>query len=181
MFKKLFFAALFCLVTSLTASAEIQEKALTLTPFISGHIFEGNLNLDASQSFGVGLGYNLTEQWAIEGVFSRTDAEGAGQSSDATIKTYHLDALYHLWPNQAFTLYTVAGIGGIYNDFDHADDSHHLLLNYGAGFKYFILDDLIAFRAEVRHLLEFPEPDNSLQYSVGLTFQLGRPNPASKP
>ncbi len=36
-------------------------------------------------------------------------------------------------------------------------------------------------RADVRHLVDFPEPDNSLQYSAGLVFQLGKPAPAPEP
>ena len=170
-----------CLSFSLTAYAAVKEKAFTITPMIGGHSFEGNLDLNDSAFLGIGLGYNLTEKWAIEGVFTHTKADGEDGASDADVQTYRLDALYHIWSDKAFVPYLAAGVGGISTDYDQGDDRDHLLLNYGAGIKYFILDDLVALRADVRHLLDFPEPDNSLQYSIGLTFQMGKAAPAPEP
>ena len=179
--KRMLWLAVLCLAFSFTANAEIKAKAFTITPMIGGHSFEGNLNLDDSPFLGIGLGYNLTDKWAIEGVFTNTNADGEEGASDADVQTYRIDALYHLWPDKALVPYLAAGLGGISTDYDRGDDHDHLLLNYGAGIKYFILDDLIALRADVRHLLDFPEPDNSLQYSVGLTFQLGKATPTPAP
>ncbi len=181
MLKRILWIVILCLAFSLPASAKVQEKAFTITPMIGGHSFEGNLNLDDSLLWGIALGYNLTDQWALEGVFTQTNADGEHGASDADILTYRIDALYHLWSGKALVPYLAAGIGAISTDYNHGDDHDHLLLNYGAGIKYFILDDLIALRGDVRHLLDFPEPDNSLQYSIGLTFQLGKPTPAPAP
>ncbi len=181
MVKKIIWLVLLCCCVGLTAHAENKENAFTLSPMVGGHTFEGNLNLDDSPFLGIGLGYNLTENWTVEGVFTHTDADGEDGGSDAKIQSYRIDALYHLWPDRDFIPYLAAGIGGISTDYDRGDDTDHLLFNYGVGVKYFILDDLIALRADIRHLIDFPEPDNSLQYSVGLTFQLGKPTPAPAP
>ena len=149
---------------------------------IGGHIFEGNQSLDTSSFWGIGLGYNFTENWAVEGVYTKTEADAEDASTtDTTVETIHLDALYHFQPTNKLVPYLVAGVGGIYSDPDVGAERDHLLLNYGVGVKYFILDNLIALRADVRHLLDFPNPDHNLQYSAGLVFQLGRPAPAPVP
>ncbi len=181
MMRRMLWLALLCLTFSLSAHAAVKEKAFTLTPMIGGHSFEGNLNLDDSPFLGIALGYNLTDKWAVEGVYTQTNADGENGADDADVQTYRIDALYHLWSDKALVPYLAAGLGGISSDYDHGEDRDHLLFNYGIGIKYFVLDDLIALRADVRHLLDFPEPDNSLQYSVGLTFQLGKATPAPEP
>jgi len=182
MLRKSIYLTLLICCFSLPAAASNQSGAFTLSPFLGNHVFEGNQSLDTSSFWGVGLGYNLTENWAVEAVYSKTDADAEDLSTtDTKVETYHLDALYHFWPDKTFVPYIAAGLGTIYSSPEGTSDRDHLLFNYGAGFKYFILDDLIALRADVRHLVDFPEPDNNLQYSAGLTFQLGKPAPAPEP
>lgn len=182
MFKKVLLLLFVASCLALPVSAEIQPGAFTLSPMIGGHIFEGNQSLDESSFWGIGLGYNLTESWAVEGVYTRTDADADDASTtDTKVETIRLDALYHFNSSNKLVPYLVAGLGGIYSDPDSGAERDHLLFNYGVGLKYFILDDLIALRADVRHLLDFPEPDNNLQYSAGLVFQLGKPAPAAQP
>lgn len=182
MVKKLLLLLLVSCCLTLPASAAIQSGAFTLSPMIGGHVFEGNQSLEHSKFWGAGLGYNLTENWALEGVYTRTDAEADDASTtDTKVETIRLDTLYHFSPTQKLVPYIVAGLGGIYSNPDSGAERDHFLFNYGLGLKYFILDDLIALRADVRHLLDFPEPDNNLQYSAGLVFQLGKPAPAAEP
>ncbi|MBN1959103.1 MAG: OmpA family protein [Desulfuromonadales bacterium] len=182
MFKKLVLtvAALCCL--AFPVAAEIQPGAFTLSPMFGGHLFDGDQSLETSSFWGLGLGYNLDENWALEGVYTRTDADAEDSSTtDTEVETIRLDALYHFRPTEKLVPYLVAGLGGIYSDPDVGTERDHLLFNYGVGVKYFILDNLIALRADVRHLLDFPEPDHNLQYSAGLVFQLGKPAPAPVP
>ena len=182
MLKRIIYLTILLCCFTLPAAAENQSGAFTISPLLGGHIFEGNLSLETSSFWGVGLGYNLTENWAVEGVYTKTNADADDVSTtDTKVETYRLDALYHFWPDKKLVPYFAAGLGAIYSTPDTGADRDHLLFNYGVGIKYFILDDLIALRADIRHLVDFPEPDNSLQYSAGLTFQLGKPAPASKP
>ena len=168
---------LFCI--SSPVSAANQSGALNLSPMLGSQVFEGNQALDSSTFWGVNLGYNFTENWGIEGVFTSTNADAKDDStSDTKVKTYRLDLLYHVRPTKKLVPYVALGFGAIDSNPDDGSSRNHLLFNYGVGIKYFILDNLIALRADVRHLLDFPEPYNNLQYSAGLTFQLGRPAPA---
>lgn len=166
---------------ALPATAENQSGAFTISPLLGGHLFEGNLSLETSSFWGIGVGYNLTENWAVEGVYTRTNADADDSSTtDTKVETYRLDALYHFGPDKKLVPYVAVGLGAIYSSPEVGADRDHLLFNYGVGIKYFILDDLIALRADIRHLVDFPEPDNSLQYFAGLTFQLGKPAPTPK-
>lgn len=181
--KRLLLAAvLLAGLSSLPAHAQIQEGAWTLSPLVGGHLFDGDQNLETSTTLGLGLGYNFTPNWALEGVLTHTEADADEPfAADTDITTYRLDGIYHFQPDQRLVPYLAAGIGGISSDPDTGRDRDHLLLNYGAGIKYFVLDHLIALRADIRHLMDFPEPDHNLQYTAGLTFQFGKPQPAPAP
>lgn len=182
MFKKFLVLTVVLCTLSLPAIAANLPGAFSISPMLGRHMFEGNLSLDTSTFWGVNLGYNLTGNWGLEGVYTRTDADANDNSTtDTKVETYHLDVLYHFMPDHKLVPYVAAGLGAIYSSPDIGADRDHLLFNYGIGVKYFILDDLIALRADVRHLVDFPEPDNSLQYSAGLTFQLGKSSPPPEP
>jgi len=176
MFKKIICLSLLLCCASFPAAAENREKALNLSFMLGNQTFEGNQSLQTSTAWGVNLGYNFTENWGIEGVYTSTNADAKnGSTTDTKVKTRRLDLLYHFIPTQKLVPYVALGVGSIESNPDDGSSRNHLLVNYGVGIKYFILDDLIALRVDVRHLLDFPEPDNSLQYSAGFTFQLSRP------
>ena len=166
---------LLCCV-SLPVAAENRPRALNFSTMLGTQVFEGNQSLDSSVFWGIDLGYNFTENWGIEGVYTQVNADAKDNSTtDTKVKTYHLDLLYHFAPTQKFVPYFAMGLGAIDSNPDQGQSRKHLLLNYGVGIKYFILDNLIALRADIRHLIDCPEPYNNLQYSAGLTFQLSRP------
>ena len=166
---------LLCCMT-LPVAAENRAKALNLSTMLGSQVFEGNQSLHSSRFWGINLGYNFTENWGIEGVYTQVKADAKDNSTtDTKVKTYRLDLLYHFMPTQKFVPYFATGLGTIDSNPKQGQSRDHLLFNYGVGIKYFILDDLIALRADIRHLIDCPEPDNNLQYSAGLTFQLGRP------
>ena len=182
MIKKYLMIALVLCLLAVPALAEIQPKAFTLTPLFGRHMFDGDQSLDTSSFWGFGLGYNFNENWAIEGIYTRADADAEDASTtDTKVETYRLETLYHFQPEKKLVPYLAVGLGGIYSDPDSGAERDHFLFDYGVGVKYFVLDHLIALRADLRHLMDFPEPDHNLQYSVGLTFQFGRPAPAPEP
>ncbi|MDX2494484.1 MAG: outer membrane beta-barrel domain-containing protein [Desulfuromusa sp.] len=181
MCKKIVFLSILILSVSLPAVAKNQSGAATLSTQYGRHILEGNQSLETTNFWGIGLGYNLTANWAVEGFYTRTESDAEaedGSTTDTKVETYHLDTLYHFRPDTQLVPYVVVGLGAIYSTPEVGPDRDHFLFNYGVGIKYFFLDDLIALRGDIRHLVDFPEPDNNLQYSIGLTFQLGKPKPA---
>jgi OOP family OmpA-OmpF porin len=73
-------------------------------------------------------------------------------------------------PDSRLVPYVAAGLGGITLE-DNPDGSNtNPLYNYGGGVKYF-LNDNVALRGDVRHMVTFDDHYNNLVYAVGLTFQ----------
>jgi len=173
-----------------SASAEMRAGAVGVSPMIGGYVFEGNQDLDNDFAYGLGLGYNLTERWAIEATLNYIDTESdVGARDDTDVSLGRLDALYHFNTTGCFVPYLAAGVGGIYFDPDRTSSDEDALVNYGAGVKYFLTKD-IALRGDVRHVISFDSTNHNLLYTVGLTFFFGgekeavaapAPAPAPKP
>jgi len=179
MLKKIIYLTLILCCFALPAAAQNQSGAFTISPLFGGHAFENDLSLETSPFWGIALGYNLTENWGLEGIYTRTDADADNiTAADTKVETYRLDALYHFRPTEKLVPYLALGLGTISSSPDGGSVQNDLSFDYGVGIKYFVLDDLIALRADVRHLVAVDEPDSSLQYFAGLTFQLGKAAPA---
>jgi len=182
MISRIITTTLFALFLTTSAWAGIQPGTFTLSPMFGLHIFEGDQNFNNNASMlALGVGYNLTERAALEAVYTRTFAKGdAPTDPDAKVHTYRLDALYHFMPEEVLVPYLAVGLGEIDTNPDSGKSREHLLANAGAGIKLF-LNEMVAFRADVRYLLDFPKPENNLLYSTGLIFQFGTPAAAPAP
>ena len=169
-----FLTALLILWISLAniAVAENKTGALTLSPMFGGYLFEGDQNIEDEVACGLGLGYNIDQNWGLEGMFNFIDTDFEKKSGEIDVYTYMIDALYHFMPDKKLVPYMATGIGGITFDPDNGKNDTDLLVNYGGGIKYF-LNDLTALRADVRHIISFNETYNNLAYTFGLTFLLG--------
>lgn len=165
-------AVLLAVVLGITSGAAAGHRAdsFMVSPFIGGYAFDSDLNLEDELTYGIGLGYNFTENLAAEAVFNYTDTELDKGASDVEGYLYRLDALYHFMPENRLVPYVAAGIGAFDFDPDAGDSETEFSGNIGAGMKYF-LNESIALRADVRDVMTFPE--NNLLYTAGLTFYLG--------
>jgi len=170
------FGVAFCLMVCLmftvpTVGAEIRPGAITLSPMIGGYVFEGNQDLDNEPSYGIGLGYHFNRNWAVEAVLNYIDTE-LDDGRDVDTYLGHIDFLYHFMPSERFVPYIAAGVGAIIFDVDSYGSDPDLSLNYGAGLKYFLTDN-IALRGDVRHVYTYEPTQSNLLYTVGLTFLFG--------
>lgn len=182
----LLIAGMLCLAQA--GWCETRQGDVTVSPMFGGHVFEGNqdsdsgLNLDNAPTWGLGLGYQLTDHWGVEamGNYTRTDSDPGGLDTD--VFPMHLDAVYNILPDAICVPYVAAGVGGIV--FDRRNDGcgsdRDWLVNYGAGLKYFV-HDMVALRADVRHLISFDDNYNNLIYTAGLMFNFGCEKPAPAP
>ncbi len=173
--KKLLISALTIMAASLVSSngfAQIEEESITFSPLIGGIVFEGNQNVDDDMAVGLGFGYNFTKNWGAEGTFRFIDTEDdiSGSSENIDGRLYHLDALYHFMPDNKLVPYVAAGLGGITLEDNPDGNNTNPLFDYGAGVKYF-LNENVALRGDVRHMVTFDDHYNNLVYAVGLAFQ----------
>ena len=158
---------------SFAAKAEVKEGAFSVTPFAGGYMFEGNEYLKTSYAVGLRAGYNLTENIGVEGYFNYIPTQ-VKDFDDADVKLYGYGAevLWHFIPEGSLVPFVAIGMGGI--QYTASDDSsmNKFSVDYGAGLKYFVTDD-IALRADVRHVIPLNDRYNDLLFTVGVTFSFG--------
>ena len=171
---KFFLTGLLILLISFAnnAAAENKAGAFTVSPMIGGYVFEGNEKIENDAAYGLGLGYNIDQNWGLEGMFNFIDTDSKKDAGDVDIYSYRIDTLYHFMPDKKLVPYVATGIGGMTFDYSRDSNDTNFLVNYGAGLKYFV-NDFTALRADVRHIISFNETYNNLAYTFGLTFLFG--------
>src|SRR6266567_4818534 len=105
-----------------TARADNIPYSLSVTPLAGGYVFEGNQHTTDRAVYGVSIGYNVTENWALEATYSavpdatttNSNQTGGlpGVAKRLTVHEVRGDVLYHFFPDQRLVPYLAAG-GGI--------------------------------------------------------------------
>jgi len=158
--------------------AENRSGAVTLSPFVGGYLLDHDQREENRPMFGLRAGYNFTRNLGAEAMFgySLTETKPIYGSRETDLYRYGVDILYHFMPDNNFVPFIVVGGGGTNFNTPNTPSakSHYAgLVNYGAGIKYFVADN-VALRGDVRHaVLIHDTGDNNLEYSAGLTFQFG--------
>jgi len=166
--------------------------SLSVTPFAGGYVFEGNQKLSSEPVYGLAVGYNLSEHWALEGagsfVLNTVSADSTAKSRNRDVYGIRGDILYHFLPEERLVPYVALGGGAMLFEYQGGGSDTDTMVDYGAGAKFYLTDN-IALRADVRHILDInswdhntvPDFYNHFAYTAGLTFQLGGVLPAAQP
>ena len=174
--KKGVFCCTLLLILALTATAMAQVKAgsVSITPSIGGYLFEGNQDLRHSPVFGLRGGYNFTRNLGLEGYlhYVKSEFKDAAGNPDMKVFGYGVEGLYHFMPESRLVPFLAAGVGNTHYDPQGAGNNNKLTLNYGAGLKFFVTEN-VALRADVRHVNPLNSHYNDLLYSLGVTFAFG--------
>jgi OOP family OmpA-OmpF porin len=151
-----------------------------VSPIIGGYSFDSEEDIEEGPVFGVGFGYNFTENWGARvyghyGEFTHHywDCDlcrCAEEDVDATV--FQANLVYHLWPERQWVPYVAAGFGYVDVDSDNTDIDSSGMLSYGGGIKYF-LNPNMAVKATVRHLYQMEDSRSNMMAGVGLEFQFG--------
>ena len=130
------------------------EGALNLYLNAGQHWFDGarldgtpyqGLDLEDGAGGGIGFGYNVTDRWAIEGVYDFFSVNVEDTDLDVTVENYHLDLMYQFGGrfcgNFDWQPYVVVGAGEIRVDEDSNNvgfewHRRQTMVNFGAGIKY---------------------------------------------
>lgn len=167
----IFFFILMAVVT--TASAEIKAGSFSVAPFAGGYFFEGNEDLKDTYTVGLRAGYNFTENLGLEGYLYYVPTELDVFDVDVEMYSYGIEGIYHFMPDSSIVPFVALGIGGINYDAPRGmDNEDKFSVDYGAGLKYFITDD-IALRADIRHVLPLDDRYNDLLFTLGVNFVFG--------
>jgi OOP family OmpA-OmpF porin len=162
-------------VTVTAGHAQVREGSYSVTPFIGGYIFEHNEDLKNGLVYGLRGGYHFTKNLGLEGFFNYvpTESKSVAGNPDIRLYGYGIEGLYHFMPESRFVPFLAVGVGGgHYRGSGVIDDRNKLAVDYGAGLKYFLTENL-ALRADVRHVLPFNDHYNDLLFTVGLNIAFG--------
>lgn len=180
MTKKRIFLSVIAIVVSVVMSApgfcQVKPGTFTISPFIGGQSFEGNMDLDTSPVYGVKLGYDFTKHIGAELSFDYGDTKYTKLANSISTKVwdYRLEGLYHFMPENRLVPFIAVGGGGQNLDYNDAATKNRSrwVADYGVGLKYFLTNE-IALRADVKHLFAFDSVYNEVVYTIGLSIPFG--------
>ena len=165
-----------------TAQAEVRAGAVSYGLSAGGYFFENNQDYKNTVSLGVRAGYNFTEHFGTELFVNWMPSEFEDERDGDTNKVYlaGIEGLYHFVPRHQFVPYLALGIGAIhYTSDDDTLRPSKFAVDYGAGFKYFVTENL-SLRTDVRHILPLGSDDkygdnphevhNDLMLTFGISY-----------
>jgi len=180
--------AIAALTTSLATPALAErEQTIYLNPFAGFQLFDDKRDLSETGTLGIGAEFRFHPNWAVEGVYSKADADRKYVNGSSDFEEYRLDGLYYFaGQDEAWNPYVSAGAGHA----DFGDDvlsyqtagSNHdeTRVNVGAGFRYNVSDS-VSIRADLREFHGIDESTFDTQATLGLSFAFSRTVADSKP
>jgi len=174
--KKLLITSLICSSVLFAAQSEYKYE---ITPMIGGAVTEGNLDLDRNYAnAGISLGINLDEDSMFDQIelgFLQTlgDVDYKNSTSNTSVSRFFTNLIKEYKLNEKSSLYALAGLGvEIYGNEQFSNETGPFG-NYGIGYKY-TLDNDMAIKTDIRHLVSLDNGNNNLIYTVGLSIPFGK-------
>ena len=142
-------------------------------------------SLKDANTWGLGVGFALTENWMLDLVASQYDTETEPGAVDVDGTQYRADLLYHINTESAWRPYVAFGVGDQEREFNAANPSSErdTLVNLGAGIKR-SLGDNWQFRTDVRAFNSLDNEYTDLAVTAGIALVFGgtsAPAPAPAP
>jgi OOP family OmpA-OmpF porin len=163
------------------ALADNKAETITYAPYIGGYTFQSKQHLETGPAFGFRLGYNLTDNWAIEAVIDYVKTEPTTSKTNISMLRYGGDVLYNFMPKSNLVPYLAVGAGGTNFNGGGMSTYTKAIFNYGGGVKWFLADNF-ALRADVRGLnYSYGQTYTNVEYTLGMHIAVGAPKPAPAP
>lgn len=187
-------AALAAAIATPALAAEEHSQHIYLNPSIGMQWFDEDRDLSETDTFNIGAEYRFTDRWAVEGVFSRANADRQHQPGNSGFQALRLDGLYYFAdPHESWNPYVALGAGDAEWEGDATPsnlrktlgtfNTRETRVNAGGGFRYNFNDGFSA-RFDVREFHGIDDSTFDTQVSLGLSFAFGRSadsEPASEP
>lgn len=174
--KKILLSTALCATMMFAANSEYKYE---ITPMLGGTITEGNLDLERNYAdIGLSLGFNLDDSMfdQIEIGFLRSLGDvdyKRGSNDDTGITRFFTNVVKDYPLTNKSSIYGLVGAGVEWFDNEKYENESGLFANYGVGYKY-KLDNGMAFKFDLRHLIETDHGDNNLLYTVGFAIPFGK-------
>lgn len=130
--------------------------------------------LDDSNTWGLGFGYVINQNWTLEAVASKYDTETDVGNVDVDGTQYRVDALYNINTESEWKPYVAFGVGDQEREWNAADPSseNDTLINLGAGVKR-SLGGNWEFRTDVRAFNSLDNEYTDLAVNAGIAYLFG--------
>jgi OOP family OmpA-OmpF porin len=167
------------LVVNSPAEAKPAHGDFLLSPYAGGYAFDGAQGMASGSIFGLRLGLALTSQWGIESGIGTASTKRNSDAKDSHATLFDLSALYHFNPINQWEPFATAGLGTI----NVSSRGANLMLNYGVGIHYTLMEKRVSVQAKIRHILDLTSegPFNNFEYTMGLTFRAPKIIPPPPP
>ncbi|WP_040391086.1 OmpA family protein [Cellvibrio sp. BR] len=164
--------ALSAVIAALSAGASADNHKFEVRAD-AGRVFFDEALEDAN-TWGLGFGYVLNENWTLEAVASKWDSETQAGAVDVDGTQYRLDALYNINTESLWRPYVAFGVGDQEREFNAAIPSSErdTLLNLGAGVKR-SLGGNWEFRTDVRAFNSLDNEYTDLALNAGISYLFG--------
>ncbi|MBP8609933.1 MAG: outer membrane beta-barrel protein [Syntrophaceae bacterium] len=155
-------AVIFTMVAFSTAYAGNKAGDFSVGLSAGGYFFEGNQDYQDNIASGVRAGYNFTDNIGMEIFVNYVPSEFEEEYRDGDRNRVYvagLEGIFNLMPENRFVPFIAVGLGAIH--YTSGDDDlvpSKMIVDYGAGIKFFVTKDLIV-RADVRHVLPIGDKD----------------------
>ncbi|HEY3346570.1 MAG TPA: OmpA family protein [Nitrospirota bacterium] len=162
-----------CALYAGSANAIDRAGAVSISPMVGVYMFEGDQHLKTSPNYAAALGYYFNDRLGAELGFNFVDSGfRRGGLKQVDVFLYRLDGIYHLTDWKGLSPYVAAGGGAINFCPRPGGSDTKAIVDYGGGLEYFF-NDCMSARADVRHVIMFDHPQNSLSFTAGLKVYLG--------
>ncbi|WP_372981284.1 OmpA family protein [Marinobacter sediminum] len=173
------------------AIAEERRDTIYINPFAGFQYFDDKRSLDESATYGFGVEYRFLPNWAIEGVYSRANADHKYSNGDSDFEEVRVDGTYYFaGPEEKWNPYVSLGAGHA----DFGNDSSRMgtsgsnhdetRVNVGTGVRYNVTDSF-SLRGDLREFHGIDESTFDTQVSLGFSLAFARtttdPEPVSVP
>jgi len=130
--------------------------------------------LEDGNTWGLGLGYYINQNWELEVVASQFDSETDVGSVDVDGSQYRVDALYNIDTDSVWRPYVAFGVGDQKREWNTADSTSErdTLVNLGAGVKR-SLGGNWEFRTDVRAFNSLDNEYTDLAVNAGIAYLFG--------
>lgn len=130
--------------------------------------------LEDANTWGLGVGMPVTDNWTLEAVYSKYDSETQVGGLDLDGTQYRLDGIYNIDTTSQWKPFLAIGVGDLKRQLNVASpvSSRETLLNLGVGLKRSLGSDW-EFRSDIRAFNSLDNEYTDLTLNLGLTYLFG--------
>lgn len=164
--------ALSAVIAALSAGVSAQDHKFEARAD-AGRVFFDEALEDAN-TWGLGVGYVLNENWTLEAVASKWDSETQVGAGDIDGTQYRLDLIYNINTESAWRPFVAFGLGDQKRESNFAPfaSERDTLLNLGTGVKR-SLGNNWEFRTDLRAFNSLDNEYTDLSLTAGIAYLFG--------